>query len=235
MAQAGADGARASEDEMRAHTSHSPDAVDNEAADDSAELHWSGVEELFAAHPLTKADAETSLFSELAGDVSAERLADIVAALRPTYASLPKGPSGQNLGHQAVRYVLHRLFVQRHSWYVRGLEPGDEDKPLYLDGGEWVPAYLQSLLEGERGMNLDEVAALAATIEDLVHQEAIKHLGQVYGMHGFSPDTDTSITASEAHELVSTYMMVFLKDGNFASMNAERVHSSKASFKAIYR
>ena len=38
------------------------------------------------------------------------------------YASWQKNELGK-LGHTTVRYALHWLFVQRHGWYVKGLEP----------------------------------------------------------------------------------------------------------------
>merc|ERR1719446_1718181 len=135
-------------------------------------------------------------------------------ALRSTYQSLPKDVDG-HLGHQAVRYVLHRLFVQRYSWYIRGLEPSDEVPPPYL-GGEWVPAYLQGLLEqrlGDRGIDLHELAALAAALEDLVHKEAAGQLASVYELHGHS--TASLVDSATAKDMISTYMMLYLRGGNF--------------------
>jgi hypothetical protein len=37
------------------------------------------------------------------------------------FLSLPKNENG-NLDHGTVRYALHRLFVQRHGWYIKGLD-----------------------------------------------------------------------------------------------------------------
>merc|ERR1719343_1589471 len=51
------------------------------------------------------------------------RLGRIEALVAPSFAALPKNEFGR-LGHAAARYATHRLFVQRHGWYVRGLEPG---------------------------------------------------------------------------------------------------------------
>merc|ERR1719160_1864979 len=55
------------------------------------------------------------------------RLAKIEEALRPTYKAMPKNERGL-LGQSAVSYLLHRVFVLRHGWFVKGLDP--EDKAL---------------------------------------------------------------------------------------------------------
>merc|ERR1719230_970701 len=93
------------------------------------------------------------------------------------YAALPKNEHNK-LGHTTVRYALHRLFMQRHGWSVKGLEPA---------GGSWnssspagilidrVPAYIQGLFEERldgHGLNLHEVAVLASALEHLIHDEA---------------------------------------------------------------
>merc|ERR1719384_235122 len=79
--------------------------------------------------------------------------------LSQMYASLPKNEHG-NVGHQAVRYALHRLFVKRHGWFIRGLEPGNATwTPQRLPNGqlppawvkEWVPNFLQDKLEHRMG------------------------------------------------------------------------------------
>merc|ERR1719450_1910461 len=45
--------------------------------------------------------------------VTQQRLTRLEEALRPTFLAMPKNSEG-HLDHPAVRYVLHRLFVQRH-------------------------------------------------------------------------------------------------------------------------
>merc|ERR1719454_1007072 len=49
------------------------------------------------------------------------RVSRLEDAMRPTFDALPKDESGR-LGGSGVRYLLHRLFVQRHGWFVNGLE-----------------------------------------------------------------------------------------------------------------
>merc|ERR1719158_2820457 len=81
-----------------------------------------------------RAGAKQVILQELEKALGAEqrsfterRLAKIVEALRPTYNAMPKNNHGL-LGHSAVSFLLHRVFVLRHGWFVRGLDP--EDKAL---------------------------------------------------------------------------------------------------------
>merc|ERR1740121_3229358 len=89
------------------------------------------------------------------------------------YVALPKNELG-TLEPAAVRYILHRYFVQKHGWYVKGLEPAGQSwnstSPTSILTSR-VPAFIQSLFEqslhGE-GMSLHEVAVFAATLSDFI-------------------------------------------------------------------
>merc|ERR1719450_1075914 len=104
------------------------------------------------------------------------------------------------------------MFVQHHGWFIKGLEPdGDtrDDAPAAL---EWIPSYLQNILEkrlGTHGMNLKELATLAATLESLIHKEAGEKLKVSYNAHGFSPDA--SLTVEQVDKVLSSYMIGFLE------------------------
>merc|ERR1719254_294400 len=119
---------------------------------------------------------ESTLLSELA--VDSGRLRQFEEELRPMYVALPKNELG-TLEPTAVRYMLHRYFVQKHGWYVKGLEPAGQSwnstSPTSILTNR-VPAFVQSLFEerlhGE-GMGLHEVAVFAATLSDFVHNEAL--------------------------------------------------------------
>lgn len=186
-------------------------------------------------------DAEAMLLSELTGNASTARLDQWEAVLRPTYSSLPKGPDGL-LEHQAVRYVLHRLFVKQHGWFIRGLEPSDEAPPPYLQG-EWVPSYLQGLLEqrlgrdGGRtgGLNLRELAALAATLEDLTNREAAGRLEEAYQV--LRIPTSEHLDSRQVEDVLVTYMMMYLtghNTKNFTAMSPEAVREYKTKFVKRY-
>merc|ERR1719401_965728 len=82
----------------------------------------------FLSRPHIETEAvERSLIAELIHLVKLDnRPAEIEGLLRPTFDALPKNAEGK-LNHQAVRYLLHRYFVNQHGWYIKGLEPsGDQ-------------------------------------------------------------------------------------------------------------
>jgi len=47
-----------------------------------------------------------------------QRLESIEQSLRPTFMAMPKNEFG-NLDHASARYVMHRLFVQRHAMFIK--------------------------------------------------------------------------------------------------------------------
>jgi len=108
----------------------------------------------------------------------------------------------------AVRYALHRYFVQKHGWYVKGLEPAGQawntSTPTSIMKSR-VPTYIQSLFEERlhgQGMGLHDLAVFAATLLDFVHNEALTDVMDLYSafkMSTTSPaeqyDVDTVIKA----------------------------------------
>jgi len=74
-----------------------------------------------------------------------------------------------------------------------------------------VPAYIQDLFEQRlagKGFGLRDLAILAATIEHLIHEEAVVKLGSAFSVHELLP---TSVLKdSEADEILDTYMMSFI-------------------------
>merc|ERR1719163_2316483 len=141
---------------------------------------------------VSEQDIRVSLLDEVEGSLgkgsATNRLSQMEATLGPIVAALPKNEHG-NLGHSAVRYALHRLFVLRHGWVIKGLG---------TEGGAWnssspsgvlkdqVPAYIEGLFEQRlagKGFGLHELAVLAATIEHLIHNEAVSKLGAAFNVH----------------------------------------------------
>jgi len=164
--------------------------------------------------------------------------------LSTMYTSLPKNVHG-NVGHQAVRYALHRLFVKRHGWFIRGLEPGNSSwTPQRLPNGklppawvkEWVASFLLERLEHQsahHGVNLRDLAAIAATIEDLAHKEVELRLKKIYLFHQesmFSP-----VIRDTADELLSTYYMTFLLANNLTANSKAHLKKKKTVFARSYR
>jgi hypothetical protein len=192
------------------------------------------------AGELSKDEVEASLMAELVGHLKGpgeknERLSQLEASLSTMFGALPKDSAGR-LGHSAVRYALHRLLVLRYGWFVKGLEPdGSHAAEPAVKLKEWVPSYLQEVLErrsGGKGFDLSELAVLAATLEDLIHHEAVARLEGVYEVLGLS--TEQLLDPRQAEEVTSTYMMVYLLGGNFTAETYRDASSRLRIFKKKY-
>jgi len=175
-----------------------------------------------------------SLLEEIEGALgqgsTARRVARLQAALVPMYTALPKNKHG-NLGHASVRYALHRLFVQRHGWYIRGLEPSGDSfnssSPTEaLD--EKLPTFVQSLFENRlngHGFNLHDSAVFAATLEHLIHQEASDVTKRAYKHNNLAEDA--VLSQQQVDLVLDTYMKIYIAGD-------EAVDFSDADFTASY-
>merc|ERR1740138_1962668 len=94
-----------------------------------------------------------------------KRLARIEQMLSPMFGAMAKNENGK-LGSAAAGYVLHRVFVQRHGWFIRALEPTGNSIAAWNSSApisildERVPADVQNLFEkrlGEHGLGLKEI------------------------------------------------------------------------------
>jgi len=160
--------------------------------------------------------------SYLGGDD--EHLAKFIAAVRPSYEVLPKNDAGV-LGQPAVRYVLHRLFVQSYGWFIKGLEPHSDR--------EHVPAHIRGLLPiGSSGASLHELAAIAASLEQLIKVEAAGRLHQVLTVYKI--DEHSTITTKSMKDVLSTYLMIYLKSGNISATSRTSVEARKQLFARRY-
>jgi hypothetical protein len=177
---------------------------------------------------------EARLLSELADAVRLStdnpRITKLQADLQQLFSVVPSSEEG-SLDHHVVRYVLHRYFVAKHGWFIRGLEPdGDhrddatEDSHAMTELQEWVPSYLQKFLEQlnlGKGMSLREVAVMAATLQDLIHKEAIERLELAWKALGFTLDMD--LYTSQVKKVMETYMIIYDSGGNFTAESAKDV------------
>merc|ERR1719210_2833806 len=133
--------------------------------------------------------------------------------LRPLYKALPKTAHG-TLEPAAVRYALHRYFVHKHGWYVKGLEPA---------GGVWntsaptsimksrIPTYIQSLFEQRlhgQGMGLHDLAIFAATVLDMVHTEGLTDVMELYS--ALRLKTTSPVTETQINDVVKAYVLQLL-------------------------
>merc|ERR1719183_3072044 len=125
-----------------------------------------------------------------------KRLKRLEQMLRPMFGAMTKNENG-NLGSAAAGYVLHRVFVQRHGWFIRALEPTGNALAAWNSSSptsileERVPEHVQNLFEkrlGARGLGLKELAILAGTLEHLVHVEGLERLKVAYLAKGLSQE-----------------------------------------------
>lgn len=153
------------------------------------------------------------------------RLARLETALKPLFDSLPKNQYG-NLGHSPVRYALHRIFVQRHGWYIKGLEPNGDSWNNTSPAGvlkDRVSSYVEELFEerlGDRGFNLHDTAVLAATLEHLIHDDSRTRLTKAFEAEKMS--TDTELTRAQADAVLDEYMKLHLLSEDMAVKVSDR-------------
>uniref|UniRef100_A0A7S1RRV1 Uncharacterized protein n=1 Tax=Alexandrium catenella TaxID=2925 RepID=A0A7S1RRV1_ALECA len=146
------------------------------------------------------------------------------AALRTTFASLPKGEHG-TVGASAARYALHRLFVQMHGWQLQGLDPS---------GGNWstasptaafgsrVPEGVKAVFDGHlsaRGFSLHELALLAAMLEYMVHGQIETQLHSIFG--ALQHPTDEPLSEGSAIRVIDAYMASYILGANSSAMTLE--------------
>merc|ERR1719506_1791794 len=169
-------------------------------------------------------DIRVSLLDEVEnslGTSAASRVTKIEATLRPIVAALPKNAHG-NLERSAVSYALHRLFVARHGWQIKGLGPDAAKQNSSSPAGvlkDQVPAYITGLFEERlagKGFGLRELAILASTIEHMIHNEAVSRLGAVFDVLKLS--VTSPISNDEASEVLDTYMMAYILGENLSDM-----------------
>merc|ERR1719389_864794 len=190
---------------------------------------------------MSEDEVQTSLLAEVEGTfgqgTAGSRLKQLEAVLGPMYVALPKNEQGY-LGHATVRYALHRLFVQRHGWFIKGLDAAGGHRNSTSGAGllkEQVPAYVQDLFEkrlGGRGFGLHELGVLAATIEHLVHTEAIKRLGDAFRVHDYLPTSLMSV--DEADDVLDTYMTSYLLGEDLSNATLQEALDLKAEMPEVY-
>jgi len=152
--------------------------------------------------------------------VAEGRLGRIEDYLRATFKAMPKNEEGK-LEHAAVRYTLHGYFVQRHGWYVRGLSDIGEGFNGTSSNGvlqDRVEEFVQGVFEqklGAHGLNLREMALLAATFENLVHQETVQRLDSAVVAVGLNAAREFSV--SQADDVIDAYMMSYILRFNYSA------------------
>jgi len=165
------------------------------------------------------------------------RLNNIAAALSDTFAALPKNQRGA-VGAASARYAVHRYFMQRHGWQIQGLAPQGESwssssPALALE--DRVPGDFLSVFEervGAHGLDLNELAVLAATLENMIHGEAVGRLEAIYRVLGRAPED--SLGHDEAAGILDTYMQAYVVGYNISTLTREQVGTLNRKISEIF-
>jgi len=187
------------------------------------------------------AELQSTILQNIEGMLGGEaakiegRLKRIQEQLQVTFKAMPKNEQGK-LEHAAVRYALHGYFVQRHGWYVRGLsdvgEGFDSTSGVLQDR---VEEFVQGVFEqklGAHGLNLREIALLAATFENLVHQEMVQRLSstlEILNMSGLE-----EMTVAQTDEVLEAYMMSYIVRVDFARVKKAAIHILRERIYKLY-
>jgi len=149
-------------------------------------------------------------------------LPDLKVELEPALTAMPANDNGR-FGPTTVRYVLHRLFLQKRGWLLKGLDPQgqawNKTSPLNAVLFRGLPLDVRSDIHAELtgpGLNLNGVATLAALLEHQVHEEDGERLRAVYTMLGLPQGRIQVWAAVKALELYATSYVLGLdpKDSN---------------------
>jgi hypothetical protein len=191
---------------------------------------------------MSEQEVQTTLLAEIEASlgtgIAAKRIAEIQGILRPMVKALPKNEHG-NLEHVTVRYALHRVFVQRHGWSIKGLDSAGEGwnntSPATGILKDQVPSFIQNMFEQRldgKGLGLHELAVFAATIEHLIHNEAVGRLGVALKVHSMLP-TDL-MTEEQADTVLDTYMMAYILGENLPQLTLKTVKALSKQMNSIF-
>jgi len=152
-----------------------------------------------------------------------QRVERLETAIEPIFSSMPTDVRGR-LDSAGVRYLLHRHFVQRHGWIVKGLDTG---------GNSWNSSSPAAVFAGhadnhrnvfeatlaKEGFSLHQTAVFAATLEVLVHEENEARLRAAYRVLGFE-DTTTELQDEEVDLVIRAFMLMFVQATNLTGVTA---------------
>jgi len=166
-----------------------------------------------------------------------ERLMRIEDMMRATFKSLPKNQHDR-LSHVGARYTLHSYFVQRHAWFVRGISSLADNSSAATPSNllqDKVEDYVQAAFEqrmGAQGLDLKDMAVLAATYENLVHGELAQRLDATF--HIMSMTGKESMTVETLDKVMDVYMMGYILNLNYTVLEPYKLELITGSIHKIY-
>merc|ERR1719159_195974 len=163
-------------------------------------------------------------------------LAKIEARIWQTFQALPKNSAGR-LSPAAVRYMVHNYFAKDHGWIIRGLEPASASlNSTELHGAsifqDKAPALVEALLESRqsgRGLALDDVVVMIATLEHLILHESASLLEASYRLNAKS--SLGALGRAEVEEVLQSYVLLF-GQGTKAELTDPALHQDLKAFLA---
>jgi len=162
-------------------------------------------------------------------------LHEIEEHLEVTFKALPKNGRGA-VEAPSVRYALHRFFIQQYGWMVKGLETDgtwDAESPV-MALGDGVPAGIRELFEdrlGNYGLNLHELAVLAATMNKMFERDVEQRLRIVYTSMGYT--TNAPLPREDAIDVMHSYMVVFTTGPAVENLTVDVVTSAVATWERV--
>eukprot|EP00928_Gymnodinium_smaydae_P061944 TRINITY_DN458_c0_g5_i1.p1 TRINITY_DN458_c0_g5~~TRINITY_DN458_c0_g5_i1.p1 ORF type:complete len:557 (-),score=137.25 TRINITY_DN458_c0_g5_i1:59-1729(-) len=142
--------------------------------------------------------------------VTAARAANLEPELKPLFDVAPRTANGE-VDAKAARYLLHRLFVQRHGWFVNGVEL--QSLPTDSKVGD-------ALESGER-FTLPQLARFAAVLETLVHVENVERLQKAFAALRLPRNAPRGEEA--AKKVIEAYLVFFI--GNYVPADASYIYA----------
>lgn len=166
--------------------------------------------------------AEKALLDEMQKELGSNhrhftdtRLQHIKENLRPLFEAMQKNAAGK-LDLPAVNYVLRRSLLDRHAWFVKGLEPESkswaawkESDPMFLLK-QHVSENVTSIFESrfKYGLDMNEIAVLLTSLEHLVHKDSWDRVAVAYAALNLSEEE--SLSQEEAREVLDVYMSMLI-------------------------
>jgi len=120
-----------------------------------------------------------------------------------------------------VRHALHRYFLHKHGWYVKGMQqPARNSSDASSSAGvlkDHVPEYVQGLMQERmesEDWRLHELALCAAAISQLIQEEVMADLRFVYStVLQFSTTSD--LNEYQYGSVVDMYLAQYILDENW--------------------
>jgi len=166
------------------------------------------------------------------------RMAKMTEALRPIFKALPRSDEG-HLEASAVRYLLHRYFINEHGWFVpvagSRSEVANQWLPQVMLGSNALSTELSARL-GSRGLSLEEGAVLASAVEMLASQETAERLHAAYRLVG-KAQLEEHATESNLTSIHKAYLVMYVLGSDHRTMTSDELtteildlHSSVPNF-----